>query len=56
MKTLTVRELRELIADYADEATVYVQRDGLTEPARSVQGSSRNWSVIISDQGEPHGH
>jgi hypothetical protein len=51
MKTMTVRELKGLLAGYADEATVYVQRDGLTEPARSAQGSSRNWSVIISDQG-----
>ena len=50
MKTLTAGELRILLADYADEATVFVQRDGLTEPARSVQPSSQRWSVIISDQ------
>jgi len=50
MKTLTVGELKALLAGYADEATVYVLRDGLTEPARSVEGSSRNWSVIISDR------
>lgn len=47
---MTVAELREWLAGYADEATVFVQRDGLTEPARSVISSSQSWSVIISDK------
>lgn len=47
---MTVAELREWLAGYADEATVFVQRDGLTEPARSLMPRRQRWSVIISDK------
>ena len=49
MNQLSVGDLRDILADYADEATVFISRYGLTEPARKVEPSSQRWSVIIGD-------